>query len=198
MMVSVQSQVAHLTEQINMQHKEIYDQRKEIEELKEENRKLQQQVNGQHTTPDDTEVSQQEELFKAPQTWAQLISKNVHPRQGHVQPNTYAKKMQTERVTQPYIDDQEQMERTQKQHNVVISGVEEDETKETARSLREKIQDIFNTHFDMTDVPIEGAHRIGKKRDDKPKIIVCTIMDARKRQIILNNASTYLKGHVRK
>ena len=85
------------------------------------------------------------------------------------------------------MEDQEQLERIKKQHNVVISGVEEDDTKETARSLREKLQDIFTTYFVMTDVPVEGAHRTSIKREDKPKIIICTIMDACKRQILLDN-----------
>ena len=51
-------------------------------------------------------------------------------------------------------------------------------------------------HFDMSDVPIEGAHRVGTKTEDgkRPKTIICTIMDTRKRQIILDNSSTYLKG----
>ena len=48
----------------------------------------------------------------------------------------------------------------------------------------------------MLDVPIEGAHRAGRKMENeqKPRIIVGTIMDAHKRQIILDNSSTYLRG----
>ena len=188
MMVSVQSQVAHLTEQITMQQKEIYDQRKEIEGLKEENVKLKQQVYQQQQVQvedmEDTQhVGQIKETLTPSQTWAQRVSGSS--RLGQTHQNKRTGNVSTKNITQDNVEDQEQLERIKKQHNVVISGVEEDDTKETARSLREKLQDIFTTYFNMTDVFIKEAHRTCKKREDKPQIIICTIMDARKRQIIL-------------
>ena len=48
----------------------------------------------------------------------------------------------------------------------------------------------------MMEVPIEGAHRVSRQKVDetRPKIIVCTVMDERKRTIILDSSSTYLRG----
>ena len=40
---------------------------------------------------------------------------------------------------------------------------------------------------------VYGAHRVGKKKPDTNRAIVCTLLDARKRAIILENARIYLK-----
>ena len=102
--------------------------------------------------------------------------------------------MSSKRVIYENLDVQEQMEREKKHHNVIINGVEKEENENT-RSLKGKTQ-VFKEHFDMTDLQIEGAHRARKKKEDNkcPKIIVCTIMNVTKRQIILDNSSIYLKG----
>ena len=141
---------------------------------------------------DTQHVGQIKETLTPSQTWAQRVSGSSHLGQTHQ--NKRTGDVSTENITRDNVEDREQLERIKKQHNVVISGVEEDDTKETARSLREKLQDIFTTYFDMTDVPVERAHRKRRNREDKPQIIICTIMDARKRQIILDNSSTCLQG----
>ena len=89
----------------------------------------------------------------------------------------------------------EKADRAKRQNNIVISGIKEEEG-ENARSLKLRIQELLETHLDMAEVPIEGAHRVGRQREGetRPKIIVCTVMDERKRRIILESSSTYLRG----
>ena len=44
---------------------------------------------------------------------------------------------------------------------------------------------------------LQKVHTVWERRQKmkkRPKIIICTIMDTRKRQIILHNSSTYLRG----
>ena len=43
----------------------------------------------------------------------------------------------------------------QRDNNIVISGIIEEEG-ENARSLKAKVQDLFNEHFDMSDVPMKN------------------------------------------
>ena len=47
----------------------------------------------------------------------------------------------------------------------------------------------------MANVQAFGARCMGKRRDDgKARAIVCTLMDARKRAILLDSNRVYLKG----
>eukprot|EP00250_Pteridium_aquilinum_P028663 c37579_g1_i1 orf=347-589(+) len=45
----------------------------------------------------------------------------------------------------------------------------------------------------MQDVVVYGSHRVGKRKSDLNQAIVCTMLDARKRGIVLDNAKFYLK-----
>ena len=76
------------------------------------------------------------------------------------------------------INAKEAADRAKRQNNIVISGIKEEEG-ENARSLKLKIQELLETHLDMAEVPIEGAHRVGRQREGetRPKIIVCTVME---------------------
>ena len=93
------------------------------------------------------------------------------------------------------IDAKEKDDREKRKNIIVINGIPEEDSK-NARALTLKVQELLTTRLDMTEVPIEGAHRVGlNKADSKhPNLIVCTIMDARKRRIIIDNSSTYLRG----
>lgn len=192
MMVSLQQNVVQLTEQIFTQQKDMYEQRKELDMLKEDNSRLTQQLSTQQEAIEELKKQINERHAKEAviinPPWPQT---NDKPQITHQN----AEKIPSKKIVDENLDAQERMEREKKQYNVVISGVEEEEN-ENARSLKGKIQEILAEHFDMSDVPLEGVHRVGKKREDskRPKLIVCTIMDARKRQIILDNSSTYLKG----
>ncbi len=52
---------------------------------------------------------------------------------------------------------------------------------------------IISTRFKLHDVVVYGTHRVGKKKLANNRAIVCTLLDARKRAIILENARIYLK-----
>ena len=181
-----------------MQQKDMYEQRKEMDMLKEENKRLTHQLTLQKEKIDALERHEMNtneghakgSSFTSP-TWTQVLQKGDMTRTRHQ--SLEIEKIPSKKTTEENLDAQEQLEREKKQFNVVISGVDEEEN-ENARSLKGKIQGLFQDHFDMSEVPIEGAHRVGKKKDDKrPKLIVCTIMDAQKRKIILDNNNIYLK-----
>ena len=38
-----------------------------------------------------------------------------------------------------------------------------------------------------------GTHRLGKKKPDMNRAVICTMLDAQKREIILENARIYLQ-----
>ena len=60
-------------------------------------------------------------------------------------------------------------------------------------TLNADVTAMIAEKFGMQDVVIYGAHRVGKKRPDSHRAIVCTMLDARKHNIILENARIYLK-----
>ena len=93
------------------------------------------------------------------------------------------------------VDAKEQYEIERRKNNVVIRGIEEDES-ENALSLSQKITKFFEEHFAMSDVAVYAAHRVGKKRLEGAtcRAIVCRILDERKRAMILDSSRVYLKG----
>lgn len=93
------------------------------------------------------------------------------------------------------VDAKEKYEVEKRKNNVVIRGMQEDES-ENALSLSENITKFFEDHFAMHDVVVYAAHRVGKKRLEgvSSRAIVCTILDERKRTIILDSSRVYLKG----
>lgn len=90
------------------------------------------------------------------------------------------------------VVDTECIEQEKRKMNIVIRGVPETDT-EQVLTLNTDITDIISNKFGMHDVVIYGAHRVGKKKPESHRAIVCTLLDARKRAIILENARIYLK-----
>ena len=86
----------------------------------------------------------------------------------------------------------EYMEQEKRKINIVIRGVPEKD-QEQVLTLNADITDIISSKFGMHDVVVYGAHRVGKKKPKTNRAIVCTLLDARKRTIILENARIYLK-----
>ena len=52
---------------------------------------------------------------------------------------------------------------------------------------------MISTKFGMHNVVVYGAHQVGKKKPNTNRAIVCTLLNAQKRAIILENARIYLK-----
>ena len=97
--------------------------------------------------------------------------------------------------TMDVLDAKEQYEIERRKNNIVIRGMQENET-ENALSLGENITKFFEDHFAMRDVIVYAAHRVGKKQLEgkSSRAIVCTILDERKRAMILDSSKVYLKG----
>ena len=89
-------------------------------------------------------------------------------------------------------DETEYIEQEKRKMNIVIRGISETDN-EQVLTLNANITDIISTKFGMHDVVVYGAHRVGKKKPETNRAIVCTLLDARKRAIILENARIYLK-----
>ena len=87
----------------------------------------------------------------------------------------------------------EYKEREKRSRNIVIRGMQEPDG-ETVLSLNVEVTKLLAEKLDMQDAGVYGAHRVGKKRTDAHRAIVCTMLDARKRTILLDNARFYLKG----
>lgn len=88
--------------------------------------------------------------------------------------------------------DTEYIEQEKRKMNIVIRGVPETD-EEQVLTLNTGVTDIISNKYGMHDVVIYGAHRVGKKKPETHRAIVCTMLDARKRAIILDNARLYLK-----
>lgn len=90
-------------------------------------------------------------------------------------------------------DEKECNEQEKRKMNIVVRGIPESDN-ETVITLNTDITDMISTNFGMHDVVVYGAHRVGKKKPEATRAIVCTLLDTRKRTIILENARIYLKG----
>lgn len=115
-------------------------------------------------------------------SWANIV------REGHSGPHTTS-----------VVDDMHESEEETEYHeqekrkmNIVVRGINESDT-EQVLTLNTSITDMISNKFGMHDVVVYGAHRVGKKKLDTHRAIVCTLLDARKRAIILENARIYLK-----
>ncbi|MCO5564113.1 hypothetical protein L7F22_017769 [Adiantum nelumboides] len=89
-------------------------------------------------------------------------------------------------------ENKEYNEQEKQKMNIVIRGIPESDT-EKVNTLNTDITDLISTKFGMHDVMVYGVHRVGKKKPETNRAIVCTLLDARKRAIILENARIYLK-----
>lgn len=91
-------------------------------------------------------------------------------------------------------DDKEQhQERKRRAQNIVIRGLPK-KPQETPLSLAKEVTVFFTYYFATLDVNVFGVCRLGKKQGDGYKrAIVCTIMDTRKRDIVLDCSQCILK-----
>ena len=119
-------------------------------------------------------------------SWANMV-RSGQPNQiaTHMGDEMYAKEEDKE--------NKEYNEQEKRKMNIVIRGIPESDT-EKVLTLNTDITDLISTKFGMQDVVVYGAHRVGKKKPDTNRAIVCTLLDARKRTIILDNARIYLQG----
>ena len=97
--------------------------------------------------------------------------------------------------TMDVLDAKEQYEIERRKNNIVIRGMQENEI-ENALSLGQNITKFFEDHFAMRDVIVYATHRVGKKQLEgkTSRAIVCTILDERRRAMILDSSKVYLKG----
>ena len=84
------------------------------------------------------------------------------------------------------------IEQERRKMNIVTRDVSKKD-KEQVLTLNTDIIDIISSKFGMHDVVVYGAHRVGKKKLETHRAIVCTLVDARKRAIILENARINLE-----
>ncbi|MCO5582472.1 hypothetical protein L7F22_036368 [Adiantum nelumboides] len=101
--------------------------------------------------------------------------------------------MYTHESMYAHEDPIEYTEREKRSRNIVIRGMQEPEG-ETVMSLNVDVTNLLAEKLGMQDAGVYGAHTVGKKRTDAHSAVVCTMLDARKRTIILENARFYLKG----
>ena len=119
-------------------------------------------------------------------SWANMVrSGQPNPIATHMGDEMYANEEDKE--------NKEYNEQEKRKMNIVIRGIPESDT-EKVLTLNTDITDLISTKFGMHDVVVYGAHRVGKKKPDTNRAIVCTLLDARKRTIILDNARIYLQG----
>ena len=122
--------------------------------------------------------------------WAHVRNKNTpwaHVRQ---EPSSSLAPMMDSKDAQEA--EKEFHEEEKRKMNIVIRGLTEAEN-EQVLTLNTDVTDVIADHFGMKDVVVFGAHRVSKKKIGTHRAIVCTLLDARKRAIILDNARFYLK-----
>ena len=175
-----------LEHKIALQNIQVMHQEKLIHELKEA-------VNSQLEKTQDALASQDEKLSNMNNGLPKYVQKNVGS-WANVVKNGQAKLDNLEVKENMYQneDEDEYAEQEKRKMNIVIRGVTEKDN-EQVLLLNADITDIISTKFGMHDVTVYGAHRVGKKKPDTNRAIVCTLLDARKRSIILENARIYLK-----
>ena len=76
--------------------------------------------------------------------------------------------------------------------NIVVRGLPEPKI-ESILSRNVMVADFLSKKLGMQGVTVFGSHQIGKKDNATNCAVVCTMLDARKRAIILENAHFYLK-----
>ena len=175
-----------LEHKIALQNIQVMHQEKLIHELKEA-------VNSQLEKTQDALASQDEKLSNMNNGLPKYVQKNVGS-WANVVKNGQAKLDNLEVKENMYQneDEDEYAEQEKRKMNIVIRGVTEKDNEQVIL-LNADITDIISTKFGMHDVTVYGAHRVGKKKPDTNRAIVCTLLDARKRSIILENARIYLK-----
>lgn len=84
------------------------------------------------------------------------------------------------------------LEDRSRRNNIVISGIEESDS-ETWEATEKLVNDLLETKLDLKEVEIERAHRIGRKRTESPRLIICKLLKYKDKERVLKNWSK-LKG----
>ncbi|MCO5589012.1 hypothetical protein L7F22_042976 [Adiantum nelumboides] len=132
-------------------------------------------------TATQTQLSTQDEKLKDMTSWAHVVGIEVTNT-----PTCTTRTNVTEHVIKN-VDMAKHNDRTKRLMNIMLRGLPEPEN-ETILTLNVNMSDFFGDHFGMQDVVVYGAHRVGKKKTEGHRAVVCTLLDARKRSIILENA----------
>lgn len=147
---------------------------------------LQSQIDNHNATTQEKLITQDEKI-KDMKSYAHVLE------DGEINVNAYADEAKSTEHVKTNVGTAEQSERVKRSMNVMLRGLPEAE-KETIMMLNARMSEFFDEHFGMQDVVVYGAHRVGKKKPKEGRAVVCTLLDARKRSIILQNARFYLKG----
>lgn len=115
-------------------------------------------------------------------TWANVVQNG----------NTAANIMHRQYEKLDNEENAEYKEMEKRKMNIVIRGIPEKE-EESVLALQVEISNIISEKFGMQDIVVYGTHRLGKKKPDMNRAVICTMLDARKREIILENARIYLQ-----
>ncbi|MCO5595418.1 hypothetical protein L7F22_049460 [Adiantum nelumboides] len=73
-------------------------------------------------------------------------------------------------------DDKEYTEQEKRKMNIVIRGIPESDNE--VITLNTDITEMISANFGMHDLVVYGAHRVGKKKPEANRAIVCTLLDA--------------------
>ena len=202
----VWSLLISIQEQVRQQNEHIMRQNCEIQALTLKNQELEYNVKMQEMKMQQQECIIKELQSKMSEYEAIKAQGNVSTMQVCSQPSeggfpTWAQVVRSENASGNAPDNMnmshegptEYKEREQRSRNIVIRGMHEPDGESTL-SLNVAVTNFLADHLGMQDAGVYGAHRVGKKRPDASRGVVCTMLDERKRIIILENACFYLKG----
>ena len=81
-----------------------------------------------------------------------------------------------------------EMEDRSRRNNLRFDGLV-DNSKETWEECERKVQEVISNHLEIEhDVEIERCHRMGKRKGNRPRTIVCSFLRFKDKQKILQNA----------
>ncbi|XP_035692546.1 uncharacterized protein LOC118427017 [Branchiostoma floridae] len=90
------------------------------------------------------------------------------------------------------------LENQSRRNNIVIDGIEGDNSKETWAETEGKVRDLLtkNLKLEAKDIEIERAHRNGvmNKDNPRPRQVVVRLLRYKDKQLILNQARSHLKN----
>lgn len=85
------------------------------------------------------------------------------------------------------------MEDYSRRNNIRITGIKEQNGNETWEQTAAKVLSVLDDKLQLPDLDLERAHRVGQRRDDKPRTIVARFSRYRDREAVMRNARK-LKG----
>lgn len=104
--------------------------------------------------------------------------------------------VRTEVLVNPLIGDLTrkitELEDRSRRNNIVIAGLEEIGSG-TWEEVEEQVIELCRSKLSVTDISIERAHRIGRKNQNKPRPIVCKLLNYKDKERIKRNGYK-LKG----